>query len=620
LRASENLPFPNLGQYCLVWYWHIITIITIIITMETRIELFGEFLGLPSKDVVENVPQIKKILYGPRTDTSGFQPTYHYNDNDFEGCPNGLEIPYSFDILRDEFTKACFDPETPEEAVSGSWVRISTVTNPFVLSLFAQCQNKVQFDKQNTGTPMSHLAFCQPQVNSRPMVDYGRVDQTVFEQNMKDLYTREDGLLPVTLGLAKDCDCFSSTGFTVLPYVPFSVQGQDKSKLQILPVDVPEGSAFSGSYDKVAVKLSMEDVQKCWKILVSNDITIHKLLPESITKCSTEVQVVASVSILLNGLYLRYDGLSTTTCWEKLYQRLMKDLTPTAEDLEIQSPCDLCHVTFILFDLVIQDCSLGVVDGVLRTVVARMVSTWQRQKGVNSLPTALKYPFSKYHSTALKMVSKPISVDIINVETRETLDAKHGELLRDRSHQINENANAAAPRGIMENLAALVEKYIRRDLKGLDFSSELKKSFVMKQLQESRKRAILHLRNAPDVHTCVDQINNWNDCLMTKEMTKNMHNLLTHFPGKAHFGTNLFCSVAMMCLNPKASAVVYTFISLNGHSPKQNSSSFKVSFRKEKKRAPCPRSHNFFVHYVIPGIFLFLFKESQSEHSTRVTV
>jgi hypothetical protein len=74
--------------------------------METRIELFGEFLGLPSKDVIENNPQIKKILYGPRTDTSGFQPTYHYNDNDFKGCPTGLEIPYSFDILRDEFTKA----------------------------------------------------------------------------------------------------------------------------------------------------------------------------------------------------------------------------------------------------------------------------------------------------------------------------------------------------------------------------------------------------------------------------------------------------------------------------------------------------------------------------------
>jgi hypothetical protein len=556
--------------------------------MDERKAIFGNSLGIPSNwdglsrhETARREAQLQRILFATSfgTDNNNVVEIPPYTESDFNGKPDGLQIPHSFQILQDSFQEVYSDPHTPAEAATGSWVMTKTTTNCFVLSLFAQSGRKVQVLPDGM---MNHFPFCQPPVNSRPTIEFGRVDGTSFNSQTKANYGREDGLLLGALGLVEDCRSFSSsTGATVLPFGSFQPDEFDKTKLHIEPVDAP--ALQQGSIHQAASNLTLEEVQICWKKLVSNDTKVEDLIPDVFKESETcetpqTAKVAAGMCILLNGIHLRYGGLKNINCWAKLYRRLFEQLDNadmiSARDLEIQSPNDLCHLTFLLFDLVItKDCSLGIVDGALRTLVARMVATWKQQN--MSMP--LKYSTTHY-ANALDIVSQTISVDVLNIKApREVLESKHGKLLQTRSLNINKNANAAAPRGIIESLVSffkILSTTGNNAAAKLDVTKPISHPVLNKAQREMRISAIDHLYNNPDIHTePKDDKKEWPQKLMAKRQTLNMNNF-NKFPGTYYCAANFFCTMALMCLKPKSTAIFERFVKRNGQRYQSN---FEVS-------------------------------------------
>jgi hypothetical protein len=561
--------------------------------MDERKAIFGSSLGIPSNwdglspnETIRREAQLRRILFATKfgTDNNNVVQIPPYTENDFNGKPDGLQIPHSFQSLQDSFQEVYSDPHTPAEAATGSWIMAKTTTNFFVLSLFAQSGRRVQVSTDGT---MNHFPFCQPPVNSRPTIEFGRVDGTSFNSQTKANYGREDGLLLGALGLVEDCRRFSSsTGATVLPFGPFQPNEFDKTKLNIEPVDAP---ALQGSINQAASNLTLEEVQSCWKKLVSNDTKVEDLIPAVFKESQTPrtAKVAAGMCILLNGIHLRYGGLKTIHCWAKLYRRLFAQLdnadlrinnrdTIRARDLDVQSPNDLCHLTFLLFDLVItKECSLGIVDGALRTLVARMVATWRQQHR----PLSLKYSTGCY-ANALDIVSQTISVDVLNIKApREELESKHGKLLQTRSLNINKNANAAAPRGIIESLVSFLKILSTTGNNAatakLDVTKAISISVLNNAQREMRTSAIDHLYNNPDIHTEVkpkEDKNEWRENLIGKRQTDSMNNF--KFPGTYYCATRIFCNVALMSLKPKSTGILERFVKRNGQAYKSN---FEVS-------------------------------------------
>jgi hypothetical protein len=325
-------------------------------------------------------------------------------------------------------------------------------------------------------------------------------------------------------------------------------------------------------------------VQICWKKLVSNDTNVEDLIPDVFKESQTPrtAKVTAGMCILLNGIHLRYGGLKNINCWAKLYSRLFAQLgnadlrnnnTDNISDmaLDIQSPNDLCHLTFLLFDLVItKECSLGIVDGALRTLVARMVATWRQQHR----PMSLKYSTECY-ANALDIVSQTISVDVLNIKApREELDSKHGKLLQTRSLNINKDANTAAPRGIIESLVSFL-KILSTATAKLDVTKAISHSILDTAQREMRISAIDHLYNNPDIHTeakLIEDKNIWREKVMgTRQTSMNNFN---KFPGTYYCAANIFCTMALMCLKPKSTAIFERFVKSNGQAYKSN---FEVS-------------------------------------------
>jgi hypothetical protein len=562
--------------------------------MDVRKAIFGRSLGIPSnqdglspQETRRQEAQLQTILFATRFSTDNNNDVHipSYTESDFNGKPDGLQIPHSFQILQDSFQEVYSDPHTPAEAATGSWVMAKTTTNFLVLSLFAQSGTKVQMSTDGT---MNHFPFCQPPVNSRPTIEFGRVDGTSFSSQTKANYGREDGLLLGALGLVEDCRRFSaSTGATVLPFGPFQPDEFDKTKLNIEPVDAP---ALQGSINQAASKLTLEEVQICWKKLVSNDTKVDDLIPAVFKESQTPrtAKVAAGMCILLNGIHLRYGGLKNINCWAKLYRRLFAQLdiadlrihnrdNISASDLDVQSPNDLCHLTFLLFDLVIaKECSLGIVDGALRTLVARMVATWRQQHR----PMPLKYSTGCY-TKALDIVSQTISVDVLNIKApREGLESKHGKLLQTRSLNINKNADAAAPRGIIESLVSFLKILSTTGNNAaaaeLDVTKAISHSVLKNAQLEMRILAIDHLYNNPDIHTegkPEEDKHKWRENLMDKRQINNMNNF-NKFPGNNYCATSIFCTMALMCLKPKSTALFERFVKSNGQAYKSN---FEVS-------------------------------------------
>jgi hypothetical protein len=561
--------------------------------MEERKAIFGTSLGIPSHrdglspaETRRREAQLRRILFATRfsTDNNNDVQIPPYTESDFNGKPDGLQIPHSFQSLQDSFHEVYLDPQTPAEAATGSWVMAKTTTNCFVLSLFAQSGRRVHV---SAGGKISHFPFCQPPVNSRPAIEFGRVDGTSFNSQTNANYGREDGLLLGALGLVEDCRSFSSsTGATVFPFGPFQPDEFDKTNLNIEPVDAP---ALQGSINQAASKLTLEQVQICWRKLVSNDTKVEDLIPDVFKESQTPrtAKVTAGMCILLNGIHLRYGGLKNINCWAKLYSRLFAQLDNadlrnnstvniSARDLDIQSPNDLCHLTFLLFDLVItKECSLGIVDGALRTLVARMVATWRQQHR----PMSLKYS-TEYYANALDIVSQTISVDVLNIKaSREELESKHGKLLQTRSLNINKNANAAAPRGIIESLVSFLKILSTAGNNAtakLDVTKAISHSILNTAQREMRISAIDHLYNNSDIHTEAkpkEDKNKWRENLMGKRQTQYMNNF-NIFPGTYYCAANIFCTMALMCLKPKSTAILETFVKSNGQRYK---SIFEVS-------------------------------------------
>jgi hypothetical protein len=556
--------------------------------MDVREAIFGNSLGIPPnrdglspQETRRREAQLRRILFATRFSRDNNNDVHipPYTESDFNGKPDGLQIPHSFQSLQDSFHEVYSDPQTPAEAATGSWVMAKTTTNFFVLSLFAQSGRRVQVSGDGK---MSHFPFCQPPVNSRPAIEFGRVDGTSFNSQTKANYEREDGLLVGALGLVEDCRSFSSsTGATVFPFVPFQPDEFDRTKLNIEPVDAP---ALQGSINQAASKLTLEEVQICWKKLVSNDTNVEDLIPDVFKESQTPrtAKVTAGMCILLNGIHLRYGGLKNINCWAKLYSRLFAQLgnadlrnnnTDNISDmaLDIQSPNDLCHLTFLLFDLVItKECSLGIVDGALRTLVARMVATWRQQHR----PMSLKYSTECY-ANALDIVSQTISVDVLNIKApREELDSKHGKLLQTRSLNINKDANTAAPRGIIESLVSFL-KILSTATAKLDVTKAISHSILDTAQREMRISAIDHLYNNPDIHTeakLIEDKNIWREKVMgTRQTSMNNFN---KFPGTYYCAANIFCTMALMCLKPKSTALFERFVKSNGQAYKSN---FEVS-------------------------------------------
>jgi len=379
-------------------------------------------------------------------------------------------------------------------------------------------------------------------------------------------------LVPVALGLVEESNTFSSsTGAAVLPYHPTEEEELSEKDMRIQAIDVPAECHFLGTQNnKYACSLRLSDVEDCWNKIVSDNTKIESLLPNGTWKTEQE-RVSAAMCLLLNGVYMRYDGLRDTSCWAKLFQRLLhvgkiRDMhTVTAQDFSIESPWDLCHLTYLLFDLVIDKVSLGVIDGLLRTLVARMIATWrEQQRQIHPLSTPLKYPLDLF-PIGLASVAKAITIDVFNVKGRsELLDAKHGQLLRDRSHCINADSDAGTARGMRDNLMAFINWCQQEDRQILKVGCGIKKKDLASAFLGIRNKAIEHLRHNPDVHTKVNKLEGWRELLMSSYMVRNMHSLLGSFPGRSHKASNMMCTLSTLCLNRKCLNVLLTFVQLNG--------------------------------------------------------
>jgi hypothetical protein len=538
--------------------------------MDIRRKVFGEAIGLPTGNDF-STDQIKAILFAPHCPGQQSPHMPDYNRNDFKGTPDGLQIPHSFEIVKDKFEKVFLDDNVPMEAASGVWINNQTTANALILSLFTQNQMKVH--KLQNSKKLFHFPFSQPHVNSRPMVCPGRVDSsTGFSGQFTERCDREDGLVPVALGLVEESNSFSSsTGAAVLPYHPTEEEELSEKDMRIQAIDVPAECHFLGTQNnKYACSLRLSDVEDCWNKIVSDDTKIESLLPNGIWKTEQET-VSAATCLLLNGVYMRYDGLRDTSCWAKLFQRLLhvgkiKDMhMVTAQDFSIESPWDLCHLTYLLFDLVIDMVSLGVIDGLLRTLVARMIATWrEQQRQIHPVSTPLKYPLDLF-PIGLASVAKAITIDVFNVKGRsELLDAKHGQLLRDRSHGINADSDAGTARGMRDNLMALINWCQQEDRQILKVGCGIKKKDLASAFLGIRNKAIEHLRHNPDVHTKVNELEDWRELLMSKYMIRNMYSLLGSFPGRSHKASNMMCTLSTLCLNRKCLNILLTFVQLNG--------------------------------------------------------
>jgi hypothetical protein len=560
--------------------------------MEARKKLFGKHLGL---NTIQDRSHLERVLKCKHPESATCALDIEYCPREFDGIPEGTVMPSPALFHTEDWMKTHFDPSTPSGEVTGKWVSSRATSNFIVLSLFEQggspCSREVTW---------IHPSFHEQAVNSRMLVDYGRVDRTMFCSH-DGCYSREDGLLPVALGLVPGAG-FSSTSAMIFPY-----KSSFSGRLPTCAFDQPENSV---------VKVTLHDIETCWKQLVSNNTNIQTLLENhfhnSQLTMSEHTKTSLAINVLLNGVYLRFEGLQHPKSWAKLLHRLFHvggiketwDVLP--QDLDcFQAREDLCHVTHLLFGLVVTKCRFALVDGNLRTLVARLVPTFRCPDQTNgSSYQPLKYSPESLYLAGLEGVAREETIEVINIEGDEALSPKHLDLLRARSFELNRDSETSTSRGIIENLAAFVSLCSRGDHSNpqltelFEYNGELSLKNLNDRFKEQRKTAIQFLLENPDTHThsCLnncnghtndttDPVNSWQDRFMNREQLSNLQNLENKFPMFPR-GVNFFCTMLMACMSSgDPGAILATFIRLNGLGRLhilEGRKSFKVSVKEYK--------------------------------------
>ena len=554
-----------------------------------RRELFKVFLGLENSDSKEAVI---KLLHAP---TMGLENPVDdileehtaASDPVFEGLPEQMEkVDKNCETLIVSPTLGTImDAGTPVGSASGSFHCHKTRTNLFVLSLFAQSGRQVTRTTKTNQIVRFH--FCQPYVNSKSRVHYSRVDATLFSMSVKARPTTEDGLLPMALGLVEmDTNKLIETSAVVFPYNSKKVSTKmDKNKLHTWPMDSPAGLANMAGNNQThqCSNVDKSGIQTCWNILVSE--TDHPLLADNSPAGSFSMKTAAiGVGILLRGMHLRYDGLESCASWVKLYKRLFQKGrilgligSNFSEDLSFQSMSDLCHVTYLLFDMVVDGLSIALVDGALRTVVSRMLATWTQQPiDILSPPVALKYPKASLYPSGLKFGAREVITSVLTpMDDPSNLDTQHGVLLRKLSHNINQIEHAATPRDLRGNMDSWVQQCLYNDRRPLNMEGEITKAALRTSFDSIRNDIIDFLFANHDHQTNVTEKSK--EFLKTeKDIKKRAHNLESSLPSKSHKGAIFFCAVAMLTTNKDARTTVDDFVKLNGRGKLQHQPHFKV--------------------------------------------
>jgi hypothetical protein len=554
------------------------TITTTTTTMDARKKLFENYLSLQAipEWTLESLEAILKCSHRERDNCVPLHnPVYRHDD--FNGLPNGMNLPSPPQFYTDDWMTCHFDPTTPSGESNGKWVSSRATSNFIVLSLFAQCG----FPLRHHGK-LIHQTFCQPHTNSRVLIDYERVGGTVFPTHHP--FTREDGLLPVALGLVNGAS-FSNTKAVIFPY-----KRSSSGQVPILPIESPVGLHDLNHVPPVAAKVSLHDIETCWRQLVSNDTTVHAVLekhyPAFCPEMSEHTKVSLSVNLLLHGVYVRHGGLKDTKSWMKLLLRLFqvgdieKKYEVQIKDLDCLCVAeDLCHVTYLLFDMVVKGCRIALVDGQLRTLVARLTTTLRcPNHTIDTFHQPLKYPLSHcLHGSST--VAQQETVEVFNIEGDEALAPKHLELLRARSLEINKDSETSTSQGIIESLAVF-SSLLRcgnsanealRD--AFSYEADLSSKHLHKKILRQRECAIQFLFDNPDIHSYPDlkklyglgedgeKI--WRQKLMNKEQLANLQNLLNKFP-MAPRAVNFFCTTLMSSVSSEGVGVMETFLRLNG--------------------------------------------------------
>ena len=552
--------------------------------MDVRKQLFTNLLGILPTD---NDDQLRTVLFAPKSEGIPFtgleeescRGAYEsYNESDFDDTPqdhNG-SLSLAGAKYQDNFDTLFLDPKAPAEDTTGQWHSATARCNFLVISLLAQAQNRVHRSKKRR---LIYMPCVQPPVNSKSIVRFERVDCATNNQKK---FTKNEGLLPVALGLVSDCKNFSpSTGATVYPYHPADQsKDQDPNCVCVQPLDPPAGfSCIRTKKNKKCQQITMNDVQQAWSALVSNNVPLKNLISDEHNDSDESKSFAVAIAILLNGIQRRYNGLQRRQDWSKLCERLIRQGKKAKliqgdidiASLKIESEIDLCHVTYLLFDLVVHRMSLALVDGSLRTLVARMVATWRDREQIDeSTHLSLRYDIAN-RQTGLKNVSQETFVEILIPTGRDHLSPKHAELLRARSHKINVTAAAAVPRGISENLIAIMDSFDKSGNMTLDLQAEIKKKDLQEKFVLLRKESVAHLVKYPDIHTKETDTKK----ASSDEFIKNMHNL-KKFPFTSHRGTNIFCTMTMLLANRRSWSPLETFVKLNGNC--RGCANFKVSF------------------------------------------